>query len=102
MACGGFVNDSFSEIENYLETDRFKSQIKTNKDMHGLYQIEGANIVLENWVSAFGGYALNRNEGSIVNDTTYDVNIANGSGVNYRYKFKPYSPKPDSTNKFIK
>jgi hypothetical protein len=92
--------NGFLDLENYLVSDRFKSQIQSNKDMHGLYLIENQNLVTEKWAANESGYLVNRSEGLILNDSTFEISNTGASG-NLLYKFKSYSPKPDSTNKFI-
>jgi hypothetical protein len=101
ISCGVFSGNDFSEIENYLVTDRFKSQLQSNKDMHGLYLIENNQLTMENWVANESGYLVNRKEGVIVNDSSFNITIESKKNVSYLYKFRAYTPKPDSTNKFI-
>lgn len=73
----------------------------------GVFQINGESIVFETWeagrdIITFSSY------GEILNDTTFLITkqINNDSGksttMNLTFRFKQFSPKPDSTNTFIK
>jgi hypothetical protein len=82
----------------------------------GVFKVNGSEIVIERWVTASGGgiYPTQILKGEIKNDTTINFHTLVGAHpVNYNrkkkilkidetYHFRQMSPKPDSTNKFIK
>jgi hypothetical protein len=82
----------------------------------GVFKITDSEIVIERWVTASGGgtYPTQMLIGVIKNDTTIHFHTLVGAHpVNYNskkkvlqidetYHFRPFSPKPDSTNTFIK
>lgn len=76
----------------------------------GLFQVESNTIVYESWVGTQLGYLVYREEGDIINDTTFVMKERSRmnqgiktetTSINYVYCFKEYSPKPDSTNTCI-
>lgn len=82
----------------------------------GVFNVTGSEIVIERWVTASGGgtYPTQMLKGVIKNDTTIHFHTLIGvHPVNYNskkkvltidetYHFRQFSPKPDSTNNFIK
>lgn len=82
----------------------------------GVFDVIGSDIVIERWVTASGGgtYPTRILKGVIKNDTTIHFHTLIGAHpVNYKskkkvleidetYHFRQFSPKPDSTNNFIK
>lgn len=107
---GGF--ESFESAETYVQNIYIqKSNYKASKLGWGVYVIESNCIKFEEWHSSSGGglpaYVW---QGEILNDTTFHITqsyrMKNGKkkeirGENEIYHFKAFSPKPDSTNKFI-
>lgn len=80
----------------------------------GVFNINNSIIKIERWLSGTGGaYPTQMLIGEIKNDTTihFHTQIGNewnkNSGkktteISRNYYFRPFSPKPDSTNTFIK
>jgi hypothetical protein len=94
------------EVHTLLTKDRLE-RLKMDKDMWGIFNIKGNNISLETWRIMSGNHHSVIYSGAILNDTTFIITKRDhaNSGVtnaNYTYYFYPYSPKPDSTNTFIK
>jgi hypothetical protein len=68
----------------------------------GIFQVKGATINIETWDIVSGGkIPTNIRAYTILNDTTITIKDSK-SGENIIYKFRAFSPKPDSTNNFIK
>jgi hypothetical protein len=93
-------------IENeILLNDTYINEMKNTPTNIGVFQIIYPNIHLETWeyrtdpTSYFG---------KIINDTTFIINkrVNNRTEKTYSenltYRFKQFSPKPDSTNVWIK
>lgn len=84
--------------------------IQKNKDCYGIFLIEDSSIKFEKWYPANLGQGLPVyiREGKILNDTTFHITVSyrpDGSERREKdevYHFKQFSPKPDSTNNFIK
>ncbi len=78
----------------------------------GVFQIDTNIIKFDRWYPSSGGGAPTAiKEGKILNDTTFHITeeykIKKGKKVdvvevNSIYHFKAFSPKPDSTNTFVK
>jgi len=98
--------DTLSYIENdILLNDAYINKLKNAPGHIGVFQIMYPDIQFEVWVfrtdptSSFG---------SIINDTTFIINkrvdnrTKKTTSVNLTYRFKEFSPKPDSTNVYVK
>lgn len=83
-----------------------------SKTHWGVFQIDGNEIKFEKWYPSSGGplKAFIRS-GIIVNDTTFHIKksyrMRNGEKTEIMeldeiYHYLPFSPKPDSTNSFVK
>jgi hypothetical protein len=99
-----------------------KFQVKREKDNlnqrpnWGTFIIQDSLIKIERWVFSSGGgtYATQKVFGRILNDSTIDFyeqerdyptqygKNKKREKINNIYNFRKFSPKPDSTNKFIK
>jgi len=95
------------EVQTLLTEDRLE-RYKTHKDLWGIFIIKNNNILLDKWTWAGLGWKTTVIEsGTILNDTSFVItkrdNLREGiKDSNETYYFYPYSPKPDSTNIFIK
>lgn len=101
--------EAFKDIGQFIaEHENFR---RNTKESWGLYQISGNRFIMEGWNSSVGGgLPRYRKEGLILNDSTILLTEYRGyenkspkietieSGYLY---FRPYLPKPDSTNHFI-
>jgi hypothetical protein len=70
----------------------------------GVFIVKSPGIVVEKWVSsdAFGRYTTTQFNGKIINDTTLLINHPAEMIGSDTFYFHRFSPKPDSTNNFIK
>ena len=67
----------------------------------GVYAIKAENAIFtERWYSTDYYYPTVQHFGKIVNDSTFYLKYEESG--NHFFRFVPFSPKPDSTNKFIK
>jgi len=66
----------------------------------GIYQIRGDSLLFESWYSTDYYYPTISYSGKVIDDTTIIINYE--SSILDTFKFVEFSPKPDSTNKFIK
>ena len=82
-----------------------------SKTVWGIFNIENDNIKFERWASGGGPFNAYMSEGKILNDTTFHITesyrLLNGEKTEFKirneiYHFKQFSPKPDSTNNFIR
>ena len=96
------------EVEKKFEDGSFYDIQKDNKYQWGVFQISDSVIDFEGWDTGetFSRPTVKR-YAKIVNDTTFCMcskrpqkgeNVKLGNG----FHFKQFSPKPDSTNSFIK
>jgi hypothetical protein len=100
---GGY-SQNLNDIEKEIPKGNFKS-----KDHWGVFIVNGNIIQYENWIGSTGiRVCISKFTGYIVNDTTiHFTEIYNSEFKRTRYidevwHFKEYSPKPDSTNIYIK
>lgn len=102
---------SESELSKTEESYRDGTYYERVKDLQyhwGVYKIEDDNIYLNMWSPSDWPYQTFLKKGKILDDQSFKLETAewsSGKGVekiNERYKFEPLSPKPDSTNTFIK
>jgi hypothetical protein len=96
------------KIENTMRDAEILAKIKGNKDRWGVYRIEGNNIFMEKWypsdrpLDAFLKTGTILNDSTFVFDTSSEPDGSKKETINETYRFKKFSPKPDSTNLFIK
>ena len=101
---GGY--SSINELEEIVT--KYSSNYKKNKIGWGVFVIENNIIKFERWYPSERPYRAYIREGVILNDTTFHITKSyrsNGTQQdteNEIYHFRPFSPKPDSTNDFIK
>ena len=103
--------EDLSEREKRFQNGEFYNHIKNIKFFWGVFNIKNNQILYERWCPSEPPYRTYVREGNIINDTTFVITklfrMVNGkkteeSELNEVYHFKQFSPKPDSTNKFIK
>lgn len=107
---GGAVNETeIHRLENDFTTTEWLNAVRKYKDGWGLFNINQNKILFERWYpNSPGQPKVYIREGKILNDTTFHITVSyrpDGSErreKNEVYHFKQFSPKPDSTNNFIK
>ena len=99
-------HDTLNHIENdFLLNDAYLNKIKSAPGHIGVFQVMYPNITMEVWESKSWIFT---HYGNIVNDTTFIINErrSNSSGniiqEGLTYRFVQFSPKPDSTNIYVK
>lgn len=102
----GLISEIIQQAENSINNN-----YKNAKGFWGLFIVNSNSIIYERWVGTEEGYKVYREEGNIMNDTTFVMTTVSrmkkGVKVDTKqieriYYFKEFSPKPDSTNVFIK
>lgn len=124
---GVFYNNFFDGIDSYYNENLDSLDTKYLKHFlfdikyplqyqWGLFNINNSEISIERWVTASGGgaYPTQMLKGTIKNDTTiyfhtlvgaHPINVGKMKKIikiDETYHFRKFSPKPDSTNNFIK
>jgi hypothetical protein len=107
---GSPIGSGFIDIEEKVFlSSGWLAQISSHKTNWGLFLINEDNIQYEKWYpSSGGGLPAYIREGEILNDTTFHITVSYRSDGSSRsekdetYHFKQFSPKPDSTNNFVK
>jgi len=101
--------DIFDFVENdILLNDAFISRLKDLPACIGIFQINMESIEFEIWDRDYHDTYSVRYFGEILNDTTFlvtkrvDKGTKKSYSINDTYRFKQFSPKPDSTNVYIK
>lgn len=101
----GFPKSEWKESEESLGSN---SKIAANLRYNwGVYRIKEDSIQFERWYPSERPYKTAMSKGIILNDSTFtitEVVSSNGSfsSVNEVYRFRRFTPKPDSTTSFIK
>lgn len=108
---GGYTIAELKELEERIKSGIFDNYEKT-KGYWGVFHIDQNQIQFERWYpSSPGKWTAFIREGKILNDTTFMITVSYRMRKNKRteesvksetYRFKKFSPKPDSTNSFIK
>ena len=101
---GGLEN-----LESMFSNGKYYEHAKNDKTDWGVFRITGNTTEYERWVPAdgMGSAPVYRYAGTILNDTTFQmlsycrVDGTDENPYNYVFKFKQFSPKPDSVTKFI-
>jgi hypothetical protein len=103
-----FPIDHLSEHESdYIDGEHYEFA-KNLKYYWGVFNINGGEIMFERWYPSQPPLRAFISSGTILNDTTFHINRfyhSDGSvsdEVNETYHFRQFTPKPDSTNIFIK
>ena len=107
---GGTPSSSqLRETEEGFKTSGFYDFVKVRKYHWGIYTITGNKIKIERWNPGKPPLRAFIEEGTVLNDSTFHIDKFYWSNKNdgieeedRTYHFKPFSPKPDSTNTFIK
>ena len=104
---GYVINEGEEEFRKRIIDGSAISVIKRYQYKYGLFQISNNIIKIEKWAPGNGGFPLSfLKDGKILNDTTFVLYNNSKEGeidtIGNIYHFKQFSPKPDSTNKFIK
>lgn len=98
------------ELEKLLKEDLkvYKEKFNPMYIDWGIYLIANNNIEYETWYSGSGGkLPVLIKKGKVLNDSTFiftSIEKQNGKNrkvIDETYHFRQFSPKPDSTNKFI-
>jgi hypothetical protein len=110
---GVFLSEKFtsdykdlSAIENEIKSVRFKQFIKKRQNVWGLFSINFTEIYYEKLY--FGPFQAYIDSGKIINDSTFVILKRKSSyhtdetTMQDTFQLKQFSPKPDSTNNFIK
>ncbi|WP_373730031.1 hypothetical protein [Bacteroides heparinolyticus] len=107
-----FNKSGYGDIEEMNEyvSSTYQMDFAKYKGFWGLFLIKDKNIIYERWEGTESGYLVYREEGNIVNDTTFIMTEVSRMKqgvkteirpIEWTYHFKAFSPKPDSTNSFI-
>ena len=103
---------SYFSTTNVMEVDEGIANMyeswKDDKLIWNVFSINGYSLQYSGWsTSVGGGRPSGKCIGTILNDTTFHITKSiNSDGSEFEkndvYHFRQFSPKPDSTNTFIK
>jgi hypothetical protein len=101
---GAYNTNNLSVVDSILLANLNKTTY--TKRSWGIININNFDIIMESWATQTSVYKRFREEGNILNDTTFNIDKIFGSNnkiqpLNNTYHFHQFSPKPDSTNNFI-
>lgn len=105
---GTFKKSELVDEEAKYQTSGWSASMRKYKDVWGVFKIQANNIEYERWYSGEPPLKSYVSSGVILNDSTFQITKSrrsNGKEVtseNTIYRFKAFSPKPDSTNTFVK
>jgi hypothetical protein len=103
---GGIKSKDLAQMDKYIKSAYNFQKYKIG---WGVLKVHKNEITYETWVpSSGGGFPTVKRTGEILSDTTFIINkIYDQSSRKTEiektiYRFRKFSPKPDSTNNFIK
>jgi hypothetical protein len=95
--------DYTSKIKDFYNNNKYVESVKKDKDSWGIYIVRNDSIIVQEWYlnpNNIVQFKVSNYKLKILNDTTLFIGTQNGDSAIYH--FKQFSPKPDSTNVFIK
>jgi hypothetical protein len=104
-----FPANELERQEDKYRSVQWQAQVKELKHRWGLFNIDGGNILFERWYPSEPPLKVLTREGIILNDTVFNIkklyrrvdgNVTDLEAIDEIYKFKQFSPKPDSINAF--
>ncbi len=105
---GSLKTNDVNEIDKYILREFINSKpFDKSRVSWGLYIIESNKIAFDMWYPRADAPVYRRN-GIILNDSTFVIkSVSKPNGKEFKeenttYHFRQFSPKPDSTNNFIK
>lgn len=105
-----FTANELESQEDQYRSVQWQAQVKGIKHRWGLFDIDGGNILFERWDPSDPPLKVLTREGIILNDTVFNIkklyrsvdgNVTDLELIDEIYKFKQFSPKPDSINVFV-
>ena len=78
------------------------TRIRNNKYVWGVFFIDSNQTIRMHFLYQDYPHREYVDEGVILNDTTFHITKSSNGNRNDMYHFRQFSPKPDSTNVFIK
>lgn len=104
---GSFEKEMLNEREGRFMNGDYYSTIKDLKTVWGVFFISNKEILIERWHPHNVKNKVYLHKGIILNDSTFNITSVyhqqeNISNFSQTFLFKTFSPKPDSTNSFIK
>jgi len=104
---GAFPITEMKEREKLFYDSAFIEKVRKIKFFWGVFNVDEKDIIIEMWYPGNGPLLVYRELGKILNDTTfiiYETGRLDGTekkSVNQIYRFRQFSPKPDSINNFL-
>ena len=95
--------DYTNKIEDFYNNNKYLESVRKDKDSWGVFIVKNDTVIVQEWYSNPNyiiQYLTSNYKLKILNDTTLYIGTQNGNSATYH--FKKFSPKPDSTNVFIK
>lgn len=98
-----FASGDLLGIKNINQFTGGIDDIRKHKSTWGIFRIIDDSIFVQKWNMGVytTQYIVYNRFYKIINDTTLSCDLLNNGYIRY-YHFKPFYPKPDSTNVFIK
>lgn len=98
-------NQSIREIADEIISRWENSNYQENKYLWGAIFLEESNFLIKRWQAAgLSPDYVKTVSGTILNDSSFVIQSIKGKSLERPrvFQFHPYSPKPDSTNNFIR
>ena len=107
IMAASFNCSEIEQKENDFRNGKLYHTINGYKIFWSVFTISGKSIEFEGWDDLGGAHLYTKKVyGKILNDTTFHIYQEHIDGIDKEcdrtYHFKQFSPKPDSTNRFIK
>lgn len=104
---GAFPITEIKEREKLFYDSIFIEKVRKIKFFWGVFDVDEKDITIEMWYPGNGPLLVYRESGKILNDTTFIIiessrlDGTEKKSVNHVYRFREFSPKPDSLNVFL-
>lgn len=90
------------ELDTHLRENYVGKELTQLHWFWGVYKVDGNEIRIDHWLPGTGGpYPTEVVQGRILNSTTLEIPWFEKDGNINQFRFREFSPKPDSTNTFI-
>jgi len=112
-AGGSIIVNSLVELDNEVRSVDRADLYKEARDFWGIFTADSLEIELAHWMpKPCGKYGVKR-RGRVLSDTSFVLTTQVGIGksapaptilepdISQTFYFRPFSPKPDSTNDFV-
>lgn len=95
--------ESVEELDLLLSDSALQERKNKHQYVWGLYKVIEDKVIIERWETWNGmPFKVKRSNGNLISNTKFSTSAMKNLEVFEIYEYREFSPKPDSTNRFIK